>query len=219
MQQKIVAPNYNGVATMKVKGIKARLDLYAGQPQAISTITDLNTGDVIVLLHHRKMFSKTPGAPMKQTRPASSGTAAKVAPPRSRATGKIEKVGSHDTEIYTWSNPRGVTGRLWVAKNFPNYAKIRSELAKVDKSTISMNNNLDPELSALPGMTVKTQITGGGQTITVTLLSAREEPVAASLFGVPGDYREMPKPKPLKPINPPPKTLNQLPPQKASSTK
>ena len=114
MQQQIVTPNYNGVATMKVKGTKVRLDLYAGQPQAFSIITDLNTGETINLLHTQKLFLKTPGTPMKQTK--SPGTASKAPVPRD--TGKTQKVGDYDTELYTWSNARGITGTVWVAKNF-----------------------------------------------------------------------------------------------------
>jgi len=39
---------------MKIKGTKIRMDMYAGQPQALSTITDLNTGEIINLMHNEK---------------------------------------------------------------------------------------------------------------------------------------------------------------------
>ena len=59
---------------------------------------------------------------------------------------------------------------------------------------------MTPALSALPGMVVRSQVTGGSQTITLALISAKEEPLDASVFGVPRDYKEVPKPKPLKPV-------------------
>ena len=199
VQQQITVTTNNSVATMKIKGAKVRLDFYAGQPQAISRITDLKTGDTIALLHNQKMFVKTSGAPMKQTKPAGDGATANTAPkpPLPRATGKTEKVGGYDTEIYTWSNSRGITGTAWVAKNFPDYARIRTDLAVLDKFAADANNSTEPELSTLPGMVVKSQVTGGGQTITVALISAKEESVDASLFQIPASYKELPQPKPV----------------------
>ena len=196
MQQQIVTPNYTGVATMKVKGTKVRLDMYAGRPQDFSIITDLNTGETITLMHSQKLFLKTPGTPMmKQTKPG--GTASKAPVPR--ATGQTQKVGDYDTELYTWSNDRNITGTVWVAKSFPDYARIRTDIAVLDK-TAGADNDTSPELSMLPGMMVRSQVTGGGQTIIVALISAKEGPVDASLFGIPRDYKEVPKVKPLKPV-------------------
>src|ERR1039457_1790495 len=63
-QQQITTPNDNGVVAIKIKGTKIRMDMYAGQPQALSTITDLNTGETINLMHTQKLFVKTPGTPM-----------------------------------------------------------------------------------------------------------------------------------------------------------
>jgi hypothetical protein len=121
IQQQITITTNNSVATMKIKGTKIRLDMYAGQPQALSTITDLNTGEVIYLMHNQKMYMKSPVQPMKQAR--SSGTASRVPVPR--PTGKTQKVGDYDTELYTWSNDRGITGTVWVAKNYPDPGRLR----------------------------------------------------------------------------------------------
>jgi hypothetical protein len=208
IQQQITIATNSSVATMKIKGGKIRLDMYAGQPRAISTITDLKTGDAITLLHTQKMFVKTAGATARQTKPAGNGPTVTAKPPVPRATGKTEKVGGYDTEIYTWSNSRGITGTAWVAKNFPDYARIRTDMAVLDKSAAEANNSLDPELSKLPGMVVKSQVTGNKQAITVTLVSAREEPVDASLFQAPANYKEMPRAKTIKPVAKPvaPKT-------------
>ena len=206
-QQQIVTPNYNGVAAIKIKGAKIRLDMYAGQSQALSTITDLNTGEIINLLHSQKLYLKSPGPPMKQARPA--GTASQAPVPR--PTGKTQKVGDYDTELYTWSNARGITGTVWVAKNYPDYARIRADYAVLDK-TAGADTDMTPALSALPGMVVRSQVIGGGQTITLALISAKEEPLDASLFGIPRDYKEVPRPTPLKPV------VTQSAPQKAPAS-
>ena len=194
-QQQIVTPNYNGVAAIKIKGTKIRMDMYAGQPQALSTITDLNTGETINLMHDQKLYLKSPGQPMKQAK--TSGTASRAPVPR--PTGKTQKVGDYDTELYTWSNSRGITGTVWVAKIYPDYARIRADYAVLDK-TAGADTDMTPALSALPGMVVRSQVTGGGQTITLALISAQEGPLDASLFGIPRDYKEVPRPKPLKPV-------------------
>ena len=205
MQQQITITTNNSVATIKVKGAKVRLDLNAGQPQAISLITDLKTGDTITLMHSQKMFVKTSGAATKQTRPASNGVAANTAPkpPVPRATGQTQKVGNYDTELYKWSNSRGIAGTAWVAKNFPDYARIQADLAVLDKSPGGVDNDMNPALSQLPGMLVRSQVAGGGQTIIAALISAKEEPVDASLFQAPANYKELPRPKPF--VRPAPK--------------
>jgi hypothetical protein len=206
-QQQITTPNDNGVAAIKIKGTKIRMDMDAGQPQALSTITDLNTGETITLMHNQKLYLKSPGQPMKQARP--SGTASRAPVPR--PTGKTQKVGDYDTELYTWSNARGITGTVWVAKNYPDYARIRADYAVLDK-TAGADTDMTPALSALPGMVVRSQVTGGGQTITLALISAKEGPLDVSLFGIPRDYKEVPRPKPLKPV------VSQPAPQKASGS-
>ena len=198
-QQQIVTPNYNGVAAIKIKGTKIRMDMYAGQPQALSTITDLNTGEIINLLHSQKLYLKSPGPPRKQARPTGTATQAPVP----RPTGKTQKVGNYDTELYTWSNSRGITGTVWVAKNYPDYARIRADYAVLDKPP-GADTDMTPALSTLPGMVVRSQVTGGGQTITLALISAKEGPLDASLFGVPRDYKEVPRPTPLKQVAAPP---------------
>ncbi len=197
LQQQITAANYNGVTTMKIKGAKVRMDLNAGQPQAMSIITDLNTGEVITLLHSQKLYLKTPGDPTIHTR--TTGKASQAPVPR--ATGKTQKVGDYDTELYTWSNARGINGTAWVARHFPDYDRIQADLAVLDKSA-GADNDTTPELSALSGMLVRSQVTGGGQTMTLALISAKETPLDAAQFGVPRDYKEVPKPKPLKPAGP-----------------
>lgn len=192
IQQQIVTPTYTTPATIKVKGTKVRVDMFNGQPQAMSTVVDLKTGDELMILHLQRMF-------VKASMPKPSGNSAtNTRPIQVHATGKTQKLGSYDTELYTWSNPRGMTGIIWVAKNFPNFPQIKADLAVVDKSAPADST---PALSTLPGMAVKTQITGGGQTITATLLSATETPVDAASFQTPAGYREMPKPKPLPKVN------------------
>lgn len=195
LQQQITTSDYNGVTTMKIKGAKVRMDLFAGQPRALSYIRDLNTGETITLLHNQKMYVKSQSPPSKQTKP--TGTASSAPVPR--PTGQTQKVGNYNTQLYTWSNARGITGTAWVAGDFPDFARIRNDIATLDKTT-SADNDTSPELSTLPGMVVRSQVAGSGQTLTMALISAKETPLDASVFGIPRDYKELPKLKPLKPV-------------------
>lgn len=215
MQQQITTANYIGVTTMKIKGAKVRMDLFAGQPQAMSYITDLNTGETITLIHGQKMFLKTQGKPAKQTKPADTASSAPVP----RPTGQTQKVGDFDTQLYTWSNARGITGTAWVAKDFPDFARIRNDIAALDK-TAGADNDTSPMLSPLPGMVIRSQVAGSGQTIIMALISAKETPLDASAFWIPRDYRELPKLKTVKPVatQTAPQNTSSNPAQKASAT-
>lgn len=193
VQQQITTPNYNGVITMKIKGTRIRTDLYAGQPQALSSIEDLSTGETIMLLHKQKLYFKSPGQLAKQTKSPNALSQA----PLPRPTGQNQKVGDYDTDLYTWTNSRGITGTIWVAKNYPDYARIRTDYAALDK-TAGANNDMTPALSTLPGMAVRSQVAGGGQTIVLALISAKEGPLDSTVFGIPRDYKEVPKLNPVK---------------------
>jgi hypothetical protein len=114
-------------------------------------------------------------------------------PPKLQDTGQTETVGGYDAEIYTWTNNNNNSGgTVWVAKKFPNYAEIKTQLDKLNNSPMSqMSKGMAPDTSALPGMVIKTKAEVQGQEITTTLISAQEEPVDASAFEIPKDYQEM----------------------------
>jgi hypothetical protein len=174
------------------------MDLFAGESNAWSNITDLNTGETITLVHATKTFLKTPGKPAKPAKPAGTPSAAPVP----RPTGQTQKVGDYDTQLYSWSNARGITGTAWVARNFPDYERIRNDIAVLDRNI--GDDDTSPMLSTLPGMVVRSQVAGSGQTITLALISAKEGPLDSSLFAVPRGYKELPKPNPVTPVVTPP---------------
>lgn len=199
MEQKIESAMVNGTITTKIKGDKVRLDMPATPQGAISTIMDVNTGDSITLMHGQKAVIKIPGTEIRQMaenmKKARANGAATNAAPKFHDTGKTEKVGDYDTEIYTWSSPNGATQTVWVAKNFPNYAGIKVQMDKLNNSPVAqMSKDTSPDVGALPGMVVKTQMEMNGQKVTSTLVSAKEESVDASIFEAPKDYHEMVQP-------------------------
>jgi hypothetical protein len=122
---------------------------------------------------------------------AGGDAAANTAP---KATGKKEKVGDFNTEVYTCSFGGG-TQTLWVTKDIPNYDKVKVQLDKLNKSPIAgLAGGMTPDMSALPGVVVKSEGEFAGQKFVTTLTSVKEEPVDAALFEVPKDYQEMAQP-------------------------
>jgi hypothetical protein len=205
VEQSIESPIQNGKITVKLKGDNLRVDMPSGPMGAMSTIMNVNTGDSLSLIHAQKMAMKVSGAQtkammemMKKQVPA---TGADSPAPKLQATGKKEKVGNYDTEIYTWTGG-GATQTLWVAKDFPGFDKFKDELAKLNKSAASgFSLGQQPDFSALPGMVVKTVAETAGMTVTSTLVSVKQEPVDAALFEAPKDYQNMEQP--ALPVAPP----------------
>src|SRR5207249_2869016 len=106
---------------------------------------------------------------------------ANAEPPKPLATGQTEKVGQYDTEIYTWSN-YGMNWKLWVAKNFPNFAKIKIWLEKMSKlAGGGMGKGMAYDPATLPGMVVKSEMEmSGGQKVTNTIISAKDDNIDPS---------------------------------------
>jgi hypothetical protein len=181
--------------TIKIHGDKIRQDLDGLQSGNMSLIKDASTGDSIVLMRQEKLFTK----PAAKTKDAQSPDAALSKP---NDTGKADRVGGYDAEIYAWAADRrlwndtnGMIETLWVAKDYPDYDRIKADLARLDRANVSFpGKGMQPEISSLPGMVVKSRlIVKMGemvQTVNITLLTAKEEPVDPSNFEVPPDYKE-----------------------------
>lgn len=195
LQQNVESAVINGTVTTQIKGDKIRVDMASSPQGPMSTIMDLDTGDSTTLLHQQKTAMKIPGAQIKQMAEAmkksraSAGTNAE--PPKFQDTGKTEKVGNYTAEIYTWSSPEGANQTVWVARDFPDYTKIKIQMDKLNNSPVAqMSKGTAPDVSTLPGMVVKTEMQVNGQKITSTLVSVKETPVDASIFQTPKNYQE-----------------------------
>jgi hypothetical protein len=196
--------------TIRIHGDKIRQDLAGLGSGDMSLIKDASTGDSIVLMPQQKLFTKPP----VKTKDTQSTDAALSKP---KDTGKSDRVGGYDAEIFAWAADRklwndtnGMIETLWVARDFTNYDNIKADLAKLDRANVSFpGKGMQPEISTLPGMVVKSKLIvkmgENVQTITITLDSAREEPVDPSIFEVPADYKEWTPPP--SPGQPPPATV------------
>jgi len=190
--QKMESSMLNGDITTKIKGDKGRVDMPAGPIGQMSIIIDGASGEVNTLMHGQKMAMKMSGAQLKaaveQSKAAAGATGETEKP---KATGKTEKVGEWDTEIYKVKMD-GVPAKVWVAKGFPNAEKLKAEMSKMSKSMGQGSGDvygLD-----LPGMPVKSEIESPAGKMTVTITKAVEQAVDAKEFEIPADYQKMDMP-------------------------
>jgi len=191
IEQKIESQIMNGNSTMKIKGEKARMDM---PPVPIggnmSMLIDLASGQITTLMHGQKMLVKMKIADAKkaaeQKQPGLDLT--KIEPPK--ATGQKEKIGEWNCEIYD-VNMGGMTGRMWVTKDFPNYKAVMEQMNKIN-AAMSAGMGIDPNKLQLDGMTVKSEMSTQLGKMTTLLVKVTETAVPDSEFAAPADYKELP---------------------------
>jgi hypothetical protein len=179
VQQKLQSTEQNGILVLKMKGDKIRTDMPSERLGTISLIQDLTTGDKIFMIPSEKRAKRQPAGNL----PIGGES------PKLVDTGKAEKVGNYDAEIYTWTNHQDMGGVVWVAQNHPDYPRFKGLMQKLHASQAwQMVRTTQPDLSLLPGMVVKSKKeTPEGELIT-TIISIKEEPVDAADFQIPADY-------------------------------
>ncbi len=180
----------SGQMALRIKADKARLDVST----QISVITDLATGDSTTLNHTAHVFLRIPAAEAAKLRDTALGlkAGAAVPAPALAPTGRKEKVGEYDCEVFTWSlGEMKVTD--WIAASYPNYLPILAALARFQNAGLARAAQpLMPPLESFPGMVVKREMNHRGAVTTTTLLSVKEAALDPKLFDVPGDYKAQP---------------------------
>jgi len=192
--------------TVKIHDHLMRMD----QPtENVSVLVNLSTHDSTTLLPKDKAYLKRFGNDIRwevqEEKKYTQGTnAMDAAPAPAVDTGKSETVNGMRAEIYSWTGAKGITETLWVATNFPNFAAIKTELAKLDAfNDTGLHRNAQPALALLPGMVLKSVTVSKTRHLTTMLKAAKVEPVDPAIFNLPDDYKPY-KPPETKPPEPPP---------------
>ena len=192
--QKMESAMINGEVTMKLKGDRARMDMPSPLGGNVTTLMNFTSGEMITLLHQQKMAMKLNLADVKKQQEAGQKAlgvdSSKIEKPK--ATGKTEKVGDFDTEIFEM-NQGTLQAKLWIAKSFPNAQAIKDQMMKL--SSAMGGAGFDPSKVDVPGMVVKSEVTTPVGKMTITLVRAKEEPVDEKEFDKPEGYQEMQMPK------------------------
>jgi hypothetical protein len=178
-----------GEMVMKVKGDKARTDMPAGMMGNMTVLMDVKAGESITLMHGPKMMlrMKTGDA---MAAAAAAVDAAKIEKPK--ATGQKEKVGVWDTEVFEADTGMG-PARMWVAKDFPNYAAVQKELKRISEAT-TKGRTFDPSNFDMGGMVVKSEMSSPVGKIISTLVRVETKNLDAKEFEVPQGYTEQKMP-------------------------
>ena len=180
----------NMTMTLKIKGDNIRMD---SSPQ-MSTITDTATGDTITISHATKSYMRISKATMEQLKAVKSQASSPTEKPKLVDTGKSEKVGNFNAEVYTSDTPTSHF-RFWATKDIPNYAAVQEQLRKFRAmSTLGPAATSAPDTSQMQGMIVKTEIVSKEHTMTITVLSAEEKPIDDAEMAPPAGYTEVSMP-------------------------
>ncbi len=175
--------------SIKAKGDKSRMDM----GDQMSLILDSTTGDSTMFMHPQKMMMKLSAESMKGIMAMAAQQIGNEPAAKPKATGKMEKVGEYECEIYTWEGKLG-TGKFWVAKDFPNAKELNELQDKMMKSMGSPMASHVPQNSDFPGIVVKSEMTVMGKLNVSELVSAKQEPVSDDVFKTPEGYQEMKTP-------------------------
>ena len=104
IEQKIEnADQTASMSTLKMKGTKLRVDM-RNATGTISTIVDLETGESLTLMHTAKLALKMSAAETKETLGAlrkRAGAGGNLEPVKTVTTGRKEKVGDWNAEVFT----------------------------------------------------------------------------------------------------------------------
>ncbi len=188
--QKVDGAGQSGEQTIKIKGDKARTDL----AQTVSMITDGATGEIVTLMHTPKTYLKVSPERTKAMMDQLQALRSSAEPAKLQPTGKKEKVGEYECEIFT-VNLGALSATYWIASDFPNYQAVLAQLEKLQAGSISaMGKGLMPELKDFPGMMLKTEMDLSGKKVVTTVLSAKEENVDPAIFKIPANYKEVSSP-------------------------
>jgi hypothetical protein len=177
IEQKVESAMLNGNMVLKIRADKARMDMPSPMGQ-MTVLWDFKTGESTTLMPAQKMAMK---GSIRPNKPGAEGQ------PKPKATGVTEKVGAYTADVYDVASAKQ-TGKIWVARDYPNADLLKAELRKMSSATPL---GFDTSTLDVPGMMVKSQLNTPGGPVTITLTSARQEAVPDSDFVIPAGYKEM----------------------------
>ena len=178
--------------TMKVKGDKARVEV---GPQ-MTTIIDAKTGEIMNLMHNKKMVMRISGEKAKAMAEMAKSFVQDEAPDQAtpKATGKKQTINGYQTEEYV-SDSSKFHASYWVATSYPDYQKILAQMSILQKGAFNAVTKGMPDYHALPGLPLRTEVKIQGQEpIVSTIDSVKTDPLPDSEFTMPAGYTEMKMP-------------------------
>lgn len=185
--QKVEGGGQSAEQTIRIKGDQARCDVGG----SFSLLVDRKGGVTTTLSHPQKGYltisPERAASMLAQMQKARGSDEA----PTLTDTGKTEKLSDHQCGIFT-SDLGSVKVTYWLAKDYPNFVALLAQMDVVESNPLSgAASRVALRTKDLPGMPMKITMEKGGQKVTITLISAKEEPVDAAIFKIPDDYEEL----------------------------
>ena len=191
MVQTVEGTGSTTTMTVKVKDNMVRID----STPTVSTIIDGKTGEMINLMLDQKKILRMNTKNMKAAAAllnqyTGADKKSDGAKPTLVATGKKEKVNGYDTEEYVFDAPT-YKASYWVAPQYPNGAAIMKQLESLNTGLWDAQGMNMPDYRLLNGVPIKTVMSIAGNQVTSTLVSVKQDPIAATEFVPPKDFEEM----------------------------
>jgi hypothetical protein len=191
--QKVEGMGQPAEMIIKIKGDKARID---STPQ-ITTIVDGKTGEMTNLMNDQKAVIHISAEKIRAAADMISKYSGKndaIEKPKFVPTGKKEIVNSYQTEEYVCETPT-FKATYWIAPKYPDGAAILKQLQALNSEVWKTNNINMPDYRDFPGLPIKTVVSIGGNQITSTITSVKQEALSDAEFSVPKDYQEIKVPE------------------------
>jgi Domain of unknown function (DUF4412) len=188
----------NQDVTIKLKDNHCRID---ANPET-TALLDTQSGVTTILLHQTKMFLnvkadelRAEGNALKKLLSQQSGNEETV---DFQPTGKKEQINGYDTDEFV-GKIAGLSIRVQVAKDFPNYQALLSALyAAQNAPGLNLFRALSIPPDKYPGMPIRTTIEVLGQPVVTTVDYVQQSTLSDSEFAIPEGYTELkPSPSPV----------------------
>ena len=188
----------NQDVTIKLKDNHCRID---ANPET-TALLDTQSGVTTILLHQTKMFLNVKaeelgaeGNALKKLLSQQTGNEETV---DFQPTGKKEQINGYDTDEFV-GKIAGLSVRVQVAKDFPNYQALLSALyAAQNAPGLNLFRALSIPPDKYPGMPIRTTIEVLGQPVVTTVDYVQQSTLSESEFAIPEGYTELkPSPSPV----------------------
>jgi hypothetical protein len=101
--------------------------------------------------------------------------------------GRKETVNGMPTEVFTADTAVG-KATYYIATGYPNGPAILQEMKAAQPAALANSGTNIPDFRDLPGVPVKIEMDTLRGHVVMTLISARRDPIPASVFDVPANY-------------------------------
>lgn len=173
MEQTMEGSEAPSQTTMRIQNGMIRTDI----SEELSTIADTKAGEVMTIIHPAKMVSV-----ISQPKGEAAPKIPNLPTPKYKVLGMTEKVNGYECNVVSMEMGE-MKSTFWVAKSYPDYDKIKAEMA-----TIKPASGAPETPKELDGLILKTSTVGPKYLGIVTIKSVKIEEIPADVFKAPAGY-------------------------------